>query len=417
MTKRLAPTGFSAPDRATATEFWVVRHGESTWNAGGRYQGQTDVPLSAVGLLQAACLAERLTGQAFDAVYSSDLTRARQTAGAVAERLAGAPAVQLSPELREIDVGELTGLVVTEIRERYPEYLTALLASIRTLNAQAYDQLTAPTAAAMQDLAAVEAAWHGRVYGGVAVGADAAYAAALARPFQGRLLREAVPELGAQRMLRIRDAVRSGFATGQTAQQVITGLRGTRAAGYVDGYVELDRRHLETVVHTALQHTAAVAREQFFEANRDLIKAQVWLATLDSRTSPTCIARSGLRYTAGAHPKPLGHAVPWCTPHGCGPGRAHYRCRSTALGLLAGQEALYGQRATGDGPVDANMSYGDWLARQVPHVQDEVLGVRRAQLFRRGGLTLDRFTTERGDWITLDVLRQRDASAFERAGL
>ncbi|AAF10964.1 histidine phosphatase family protein [Deinococcus radiodurans] len=128
MIKRLAPTGFSAPDRATATEFWVVRHGESTWNAGGRYQGQTDVPLSAVGLLQAACLAERLTGQVFDAVYSSDLTRARQTAGAVAERLAGAPPVQLSPELREIDVGELTGLVVTEIRERYPDYLAALQA-------------------------------------------------------------------------------------------------------------------------------------------------------------------------------------------------------------------------------------------------------------------------------------------------
>ena len=126
--KRLAPTGFTPPDRATAAEFWVVRHGESTWNADGRYQGQTDVPLSALGALQAASLAERLTGQSFDAVYSSDLARARQTAEVVAERLQGAPAVQLCPELREIDVGELTGLVVSEIKARYADYLTALQA-------------------------------------------------------------------------------------------------------------------------------------------------------------------------------------------------------------------------------------------------------------------------------------------------
>ena len=91
MTKKLTPTGFNAPDRATATEFWVVRHGESTWNVDGRYQGQTDVPLSPVGMLQASTLAERLTGQTFAAVYSSDLLRASQTAHAVAERLAGAP--------------------------------------------------------------------------------------------------------------------------------------------------------------------------------------------------------------------------------------------------------------------------------------------------------------------------------------
>lgn len=126
MTKRLAPTGFIAPDRATATEFWVVRHGESTWNVNGRYQGQTDVPLSHVGVLQAASLAERLTGQRFDAVYSSDLARALQTAEAVTERLAGRPSVQLRPELREINVGDLAGLVMAEIQERYPDYLASL---------------------------------------------------------------------------------------------------------------------------------------------------------------------------------------------------------------------------------------------------------------------------------------------------
>ncbi|EYB67519.1 phosphoglycerate mutase [Deinococcus phoenicis] len=128
MTQRRPPTGFVAPDRRTATEFWVVRHGESTWNADGRYQGQTDVPLSHVGILQASTLAERLTGQHFDAVYSSDLTRASQTAEIVAERLSGHPAVQPDPGLREIDVGELGGLVLADIEARHAGYLTALRA-------------------------------------------------------------------------------------------------------------------------------------------------------------------------------------------------------------------------------------------------------------------------------------------------
>lgn len=128
MSRGRPPTGFVPPDRRSATEFWVVRHGESTWNADGRYQGQTDVPLSHVGILQAASLAERLTGQHFDAVYSSDLARASQTAESVAERLSGHPTVQPDPGLREIDVGELSGLVLADIEARYPDYLRDLRA-------------------------------------------------------------------------------------------------------------------------------------------------------------------------------------------------------------------------------------------------------------------------------------------------
>lgn len=128
MSRRLAPMGFTPPDRATATELWVVRHGESTWNIEGRYQGQTDVPLSHVGVLQAASLAGRLTGLNFAAVYSSDLQRAVQTAQAVTERLNGPPQLILEPELREIDVGELSGLVYADIRERHAQYLSDLAA-------------------------------------------------------------------------------------------------------------------------------------------------------------------------------------------------------------------------------------------------------------------------------------------------
>ena len=121
-------TGFLMPDRAQATEFWVVRHGESTWNVLGRYQGQADVPLSREGRLQAAILAERLTAQTFAAVYSSDLSRALETAEIVTERLEGAPVVTLDTGLREIDVGLLSGKDSPQLRLEHADYLEALRA-------------------------------------------------------------------------------------------------------------------------------------------------------------------------------------------------------------------------------------------------------------------------------------------------
>ncbi|GMA14412.1 histidine phosphatase family protein [Deinococcus metallilatus] len=157
MTQRRPPTGFAPPDRRTATEFWVVRHGESTWNADGRYQGQTDVPLSHVGILQASSLAERLTGQHFDAVYSSDLARAFQTAEIVAERLSGHPPVLPDPGLREIDVGQLSGLVLADIEARHPDYLTALRAdpwSTRRPSGESMEDLFARSGAALERLRA-----------------------------------------------------------------------------------------------------------------------------------------------------------------------------------------------------------------------------------------------------------------------
>ncbi|MBB6097195.1 putative phosphoglycerate mutase [Deinobacterium chartae] len=120
------PTGFPAEDPRTTTEFWVVRHAQTTWNAGGRYQGQTDVPLSDVGETQAWRLAERLEDAAFAAVYTSDLSRARRTAEIVASRLAGRPEVRVEPRLREIDVGELGGRYHHELETLYPAYLEEL---------------------------------------------------------------------------------------------------------------------------------------------------------------------------------------------------------------------------------------------------------------------------------------------------
>jgi broad specificity phosphatase PhoE len=93
------------------TELLLVRHGETDWNAEGRLQGHTDRPLSDYGRRQARELADELDGE-FEAVYASDLARARETAEILGERL-GLPVV-LEPDLREKNWGSWEGLTPAE---------------------------------------------------------------------------------------------------------------------------------------------------------------------------------------------------------------------------------------------------------------------------------------------------------------
>jgi probable phosphoglycerate mutase len=103
----------------------LVRHGESTWNAVSRWQGQADPPLSPFGERQAEDAGARLAEIAtITAVWASNLVRARRTGDLIAERL-GIAQVREEPLLRERDVGAWSGLTRDEIEERWPGYLAA----------------------------------------------------------------------------------------------------------------------------------------------------------------------------------------------------------------------------------------------------------------------------------------------------
>ena len=101
-----------------ATRLCVIRHGETAWNAEGRVQGQTDVPLSALGEAQARALVAALAGERFTALYASDLARVRQTAAPAARAFGLAP--QLEVALRERHYGKFETLTYAEARERFP---------------------------------------------------------------------------------------------------------------------------------------------------------------------------------------------------------------------------------------------------------------------------------------------------------
>jgi len=96
----------------------LVRHGVTEWNQAGRWQGQQDIPLGELGRRQAAQLGDRLQSEAIDAVYTSDLARARETA---AVALAGRDVpVEEAPMLREMSFGAWEGLRYDEIATHFP---------------------------------------------------------------------------------------------------------------------------------------------------------------------------------------------------------------------------------------------------------------------------------------------------------
>lgn len=255
-----------------------------------------------------------------------------------------------------------------------------------------------------------------------AVSANAVYSAAMSRPFQGVLLKEVWNDVADQKMKLVRQSIAQGYLEGKTTDQIIRELRGTKAKGFTDGLVQKSRRDVEAVVRTAIGHTAGNAQDGFYEKNADVIKGLKWSSTLDLRTTPQCRIRDGKLYTPDTH-KPMGHEIPW----GAGPGRLHWRCRSASvpqvksnkeLGIdLPDLELRNKTRASMDGQVANDTSYGDWLKQQTAARQNEVLGPARARLMREGKLDLADMYSNKGVFLTLDELRARDAEAFKLAGL
>jgi broad specificity phosphatase PhoE len=102
------------------TRVLLIRHGQSEWNADGRWQGQADPPLTDLGRHQAQHASRNLG--VVDAIVASDLQRASETALILSEALGVGPVV-LEPGLRERDAGEWSGLTRAEIERDWPGYL------------------------------------------------------------------------------------------------------------------------------------------------------------------------------------------------------------------------------------------------------------------------------------------------------
>lgn len=273
-------------------------------------------------------------------------------------------------------------------------------------------------------------------------------AAMFDRPFAGRHMSEWFKSLRLADRRRVTDVLQIGLAEGEGVDQMVRRVVGTRAAKFTDGALATTRAHAQTIVRTTVNHVSNSAREALWAENPNTNMALRWTATLDGRTSAICRARDGqVAPSVSGAPLPEG-SLP-LNPSGARP-PAHPSCRSIMVGILNG-EALLGRRpfvadkrnprkrtadfrkearSTGRpvseirrewsdkhvGTTPAATTYQQWLRRQSASFQDEVLGVKKGQLFRQGGLTLDKFVDRTGREFTLDQLLAREPAAFAAIG-
>jgi broad specificity phosphatase PhoE len=108
---------------SSTKRFWLVRHGLTQWNALKRIMGQSDIPLSAKGRVQARWLARQLRTREIAAIYASDLARAHETARIIAAQRTSPLSVNVSSAWRELNFGKWQGLTYAQIAAQYQDQL------------------------------------------------------------------------------------------------------------------------------------------------------------------------------------------------------------------------------------------------------------------------------------------------------
>jgi SPP1 gp7 family putative phage head morphogenesis protein len=183
--------------------------------------------------------------------------------------------------------------------------------------------------------------------------------------------------------------IQTGLQQGLTTDQIVRGLRGTKAADFTDGILTgQGERAVATLVRTAATHASTVARQESFKAIG--VDRYRFVATLDAKTSIQCAANDGKVFDLDG-------------PEALPP--LHPNCRSTTVPYFGDP---IGNRASIDGPVPADVTFRDWLGGRPIAEQDEVLGKTRASAWRAGKLSFEQMVGRDLQPLTVAELRRLD---------
>ncbi len=227
-------------------------------------------------------------------------------------------------------------------------------------------------------------------------------------PIKGRLLKEWTASLSADKYAKVSQAIRLGIVEGQTTPEIMQRVRGTRAMRFKDGILEITRRSAESLVRTSVASVGSDVKRVLYEQNRDLVSKSVWHSALDGKVCPRCGNLDGQVFPIDEGPQPP----------------LHLNCRCVRVGITKSfrelgidlDEAKPGQRASMNGAVPATTTFESWLKRQPVDVQNDVLGVTKARLFRISKLPLSKFVNRANEELTLPELKQTESAAFARIG-
>lgn len=222
-----------------------------------------------------------------------------------------------------------------------------------------------------------------------------------ARPFNNTTLQSMVEEWGLKKKNVLINHVQQAFVQGQSLDDVVRTLFGTRAMNYTDALLDGTRREIRTQVRTALNHMSSTAREVTYEKNQDLIKGVQWVSTLDGRTTLLCMNLDGKVDLYDGSVRELNGMRP----------PAHYNCRSTTVPVLKSLQEMGiseegftpSTRASMNGQVAETKTYATWFKDQPKKFQKQVLGAKRYELYNSGELTLDKFL-DNGRTLTIKEL-------------
>lgn len=264
------------------------------------------------------------------------------------------------------------------------------------------------------------------------------------KPFEGALLKDWAAGLAAEDLRRVHGAVQMGMIAGEGSEAIAARVVGTGALRGTDGVMQMTRNQVQAITRTAVQHIANSARDELMQENAELMLAELFVATLDSRTTPICRANDGKTFPVGKGPRPPLHiacrSLRVAVFDGEVLGNRPFKASTTkqllreftagkGIGNISERDALpRGMKGEFDkwsrkrvreltGVVPRSTSYQTWLKSQSRTFQEDTLGITKSKLFRDGGLTLDKFVAADGSELSLEDLAVKHKEAFKAAGL
>lgn len=327
-----------------------------------------------------------------------------------------------------------------------------LIKVLRGTRIKAWKQVTALWVEEMQKLAVAEPAFiDGLLKSSVPVTLGTVIpqtsflkAIVTSKPFEGKVMRKWAESIARADLARIEQSIRIGMVQGETGPQIARRIVGTKSLRGRNGTTEVTRRHAAAITRTAVNGIANHAKRLYYVENKDLFKEELYVATLDARTTHICMSLDGNKYPIGEGPIPPVHIncrslrIAVITPEAVGSrpireftqkGLVRDYTRQNGLKLTSSRAKLprghkgpfdaFARKRMRDltGRAPAKTTYQQFLGRQTTEFQNDVLGVTRAKLFRTGGLTLDKFVNHTGKLFTLEQLQAAHGAAFKAAGV
>lgn len=240
-------------------------------------------------------------------------------------------------------------------------------------------------------------------------------------PIDGAPLSRLLTNWRAADQRRIMDEVRTGMLFNETPVQISRRIFGTRSQRGTDGLRQVTRRGAQTIANTAVAAISSAADRQFALDNSDIIRTELYVATLDRRVTKICANLDGNRYRVGVGPMPPIH--PNCRSRRVIVVDGRRLGRRPANEVIEGDLDGLGRRERRArirelvGPIPGEVAFPEWFRGRSVRFQDRYLGRTKARLYRRGGLDIGDFVAPSGREYNLDQLRERHPAAWSAAGL